>query len=250
MRRGKSLLVPSRLAKDRALKLGDQMRLKVAEKEDTFTVAGIITHSLPTADNYGALVLSRTELESIFGVTTFRFLAVSASPEADVAELERELSKTAETYGMESNTIGRLSNSISQGVCSMLSLLLGLVVIGVVVGSLNLVNTMMMNISQRSREIGILRAQGMTKGQVQRLTIGEAVIMGFIGGMLGIIIGAFLSWVLVDLNRTADFDPRFTFSIPVAIIVLTLSVVSCVIAAFYPAGVAAQTKILEVLRHH
>jgi putative ABC transport system permease protein len=108
---------------------------------------------------------------------------------------------------------------------------------------------MVMNIAQRIREIATLRAQGMTTGQVQQLAVAEATTMGLLGAIVGILLGAFVTWVLVGLNRTADFDPVFTFSPQAALVVLLLGGLSAALAAFYPATLAARINPIEALRH-
>lgn len=248
MRRGPSVLVPARLAQERGLKIGDRMSLRAGDRQGDFTVAGIIAHSLPTADNYGALVLPGRDVKGLLGVSSFRFLAISAKPEADLSQLEGQLARTAELFGMESSSTADLRQAISGGVGGLLGLLAGLVVIGVVVGALSIVNTMTMSIALRARQIAILRADGMTRGSIQRLAMAEGAVMGFLGALLGIALGAFVTWIVVDLNRSADFEPQFTFSWPTELMILGVGIVVAALAAFYPAALAARTNIVAALR--
>ena len=248
MRRGEGILIPAALAKEMDLGVGDPMTLTVGDASGDFTISGIITHSLPTPDNFGAVILPRDAVEGTFGIRTFRFLAVSAAPDADLAQLSRDLASTAESYGMEAHTQAELAQSIGNGVGGLLGLLAGLVAIGVVIGSLGLINTMMLNIAQRAREIGLLRAVGMARRQVRSLAIAEAAIMGFLGAILGVALGAFITWVLVDLGRTADLDPRFSFSIPLALAVIVAGIGIAIVASLYPSSRAARTDILQTLR--
>lgn len=126
--------------------------------------------------------------------------------------------------------------------------LTGLIAIGLVVGSLGLANTVVMNLAQRARDMSVLRAVGMERRKVGALAVAEAAIMGTLGGMLGVIAGAFLTWVLVDLGRTASVVPRFTFSVPAAIGVVLVGMAVAVIAALYPALRTMEAGILDSLR--
>lgn len=249
MQRGTSVLVPEVLAREQDIELDDNLLFKYGNREVVFTVVGVVTHSLPSADGFGTVIVPKSFAESEFGVRSFRFLAVRAAPDSDVGLLGEQLGQTAELFGMESHSVSSLRDSVARGVSGLLALLAGLVIIGVVVGSLSVVNTMVMNISQRIREIATLRALGMTRGQVQQLAVAEAVTMGLLGAVVGIGLGAFVTWVLVALNRTADFDPLFTFSPLAGLLVLALGGLSAGLAAFYPAGVAARINPIEALRH-
>ncbi|HEY3117683.1 MAG TPA: FtsX-like permease family protein [Chloroflexota bacterium] len=249
MQRGNGVLVPELFAREQQLEIDDNLLFKYGNRETVFTVVGVISHSLPSADGFGTIVVPRASAESEFGVRDFRFLAVRAAPDADLRQLGSHLGETAELFGMESQSVTSLRESVARGVGGLFSLLVGLVVIGVVVGSLSVVNTMVMNIAQRIREIATLRAQGMTTGQVQQLAVAEATTMGLLGAIVGILLGAFVTWVLVGLNRTADFDPVFTFSPQAALVVLLLGGLSAALAAFYPATLAARINPIEALRH-
>jgi len=248
MRRGDGVLIPLALAREMDLHVGDPFPLTARDQSSDFVVAGVIVHSLPTTDGFGAIVLPRDATELLFGTTTFRFLAVSAAPDADVASLRRDLAAAAESYGMQARTQDDLARSIGDSVGALLAPLAGLVAIGVIVGSLGLANTMVLSIALRRREIGILRAVGMATGRVRRLAIAEASILGFVGAVLGVILGALLTFVLVSLSRTADLDPQFAFSVPVAIGVIVAGVLVAIVAALYPAAIAARMEIVKSIR--
>jgi putative ABC transport system permease protein len=88
----------------------------------------------------------------------------------------------------------------------------------------------------------------MGTGRVRRLAIAEASILGFVGALLGVILGAFLTFVLVSFSHTADLDPQFTFSMPVAAGVIVAGVLVSVVAALYPAAIAARMEIVQSMR--
>src|SRR6185436_5197309 len=69
-----AVLVPLKLSTDMGIRLGDQMSLQNGQKQVTFTVAGIIAHSFPSADNYGALVVSRDIQRELTASDAFNFI--------------------------------------------------------------------------------------------------------------------------------------------------------------------------------
>jgi putative ABC transport system permease protein len=248
MNQGDGALITVALAREMDLHVGDPFPLTGRGLAGDFVVAGVIVHSLPTADNFGAVVLPREAMQILFGVNTFRFLVISAAPDADLAALDRDVATTAESFGMQARTQADLARSVGDSVGALFAPLAGLVAIGVIVGALGLANTMVLTIALRRREIGILRAVGMGTGRVRRLAMAEAAILGFVGALLGVILGAFLTLVLVTLSRTADLDPQFAFSLPVAVGVIVAGVLVAIVAALYPAGIAARMEIVKSIR--
>ena len=248
MRRGHSLLVSSRLAQEKGIRVGDQLTLTSGDREASFTVAGVIARSFPTPDNYGALVLTRDDVETEFGASGFRFAVVSAAPDADATALEEELRRTSETLGVELNTVTQLRQSVRQGVISLIGLLTGLVLVGVTVGFLSIVNMMLMRVAQQAKELAILRAGGMTTSQIQQLAVVEAAILGCLGAGLGNLLGLLLTWILVDFARTADFSPTVTYSLPIAAVTISVGTLGAVVSAYFPARAAAATNIVDALR--
>jgi putative ABC transport system permease protein len=107
------------------------------------------------------------------------------------------------------------------------------------------VNTLVLTVFERTREVGMLRAIGMTRRQVRRMIRQESVITALIGGVLGIVLGIVLGGLLV---ARVDF---ITFSLPVfSLIVFTIAaIVVGVIAAIAPARRAARLNVLEALQY-
>lgn len=249
MQRGDGVLVPLQLATDKNLRIGDKLPLAAGGRVVDFTISGIIAHSFPSATGYGAIVAPNAVLLSSFGVDTFRFLAVSLLPEADPLVTGPALLAAAEGLGMEAAPVAGLRASVNRGVNSLLGLLLGLVAVGVVVGILGILNTMVMSIGLRVREIALLRAAGMARAGIQALFLVEASIIGFQGSVLGVALGALITWVLVSVARAPDFDPTFSFSLPFAAAVIVFGIGGALLAAVYPARRAAAVNIIEAIRH-
>jgi putative ABC transport system permease protein len=125
-----------------------------------------------------------------------------------------------------------------------------LAIIAVVIGSFGVINTLTMNVIERTREIGMLRATGMTRGQVIRMILAEAGLMGMIGGILGLAYGALLARIIL-IGMTSMSGYRLDFQMPGSA-VLTGIIIALVVsqaAAFLPARRAARTKILEAIQY-
>lgn len=248
LRRGNSVLIPAGFARDFDIKRGSSLRLRIGANEAAFTVVGVIAHSFPSSDRYGSLVLALEDLRRYGGDDSFQFIAVNALPDADPVQMMQELGALAEQYGLEAGSVQNLRMSVQQAIQLLLILFGGLVATGIVISSLGLANTMMMNIAGRTRELGILRAVGTTQTQVQLLMITEALMLGLIGALMGVVGSVFLGRLLVELARTPEFDPQFSFSPLVALVALGVGLVAALVAAWYPARRAASIKIVDALR--
>ncbi len=137
-----------------------------------------------------------------------------------------------------------IDNQIS-GLSSVLNILYVLLALSVVVSLFGIVNTLVLTVFERTREIGMLRAIGMTRRQVRRMVRHESVITALIGGVLGIVLGIVLGGLLV---ARVDF---IEFSLPVGSLVVfgIAAIVVGIIAAIFPARRASRLNVLEALQY-
>ncbi|HEX4930548.1 MAG TPA: FtsX-like permease family protein, partial [Gaiellaceae bacterium] len=131
------------------------------------------------------------------------------------------------------------------GLNRVLNILYVLLALSVIVSLFGIVNTLVLTVFERTRELGMLRAIGMTRRQVRRMIRHESVITALIGGTLGIILGIVLGALLI---ARVDF---IEFSLPTFQIVVfaVLTVVVGILAAIFPARRAARLDPLEALQY-
>jgi putative ABC transport system permease protein len=129
----------------------------------------------------------------------------------------------------------------------VLNILYVLLALSVIVSLFGLVNTLVLTVFERTRELGMLRAVGMTRRQVRRMIRHESIVTALIGAALGIAAGIFLAALVTQ----ALGDEGFSFSLPLgslAAFVLAAILVG-VIAAIMPARRAAKLNVLEALQY-
>jgi putative ABC transport system permease protein len=137
-----------------------------------------------------------------------------------------------------------VDNQIS-GLSSVLNILYVLLALSVVVSLFGIVNTLVLTVFERTREIGMLRAVGMTKSQVRRMIRQESVITAAIGGVLGIVLGIALGALLVARVDFIDF----TLPVGQLLVFAVAAIVVGVVAAIFPARRAARLNVLEALQY-
>jgi putative ABC transport system permease protein len=137
-----------------------------------------------------------------------------------------------------------VDNQIS-AISSVLNILYVLLALSVVVSLFGIVNTLVLTVFERTREIGMLRAIGMTRRQVRRMIRHESVITALIGAAIGIVLGVVLAALLI---ARVDF---IDFALPVGqLVVFTiLAIVVGIVAAIFPARRAARLDPLEALHY-
>jgi putative ABC transport system permease protein len=128
---------------------------------------------------------------------------------------------------------------------NILNILYVLLALSVIVSLFGIVNTLVLTVFERTRELGMLRAIGMTRRQTRRMIRHESVITSLIGGALGIILGIVLGALLI---ARVDF---IEFSLPVGQLIIfgVMTIVVGILAAIFPARRAAKLNPLEALQY-
>ena len=139
-----------------------------------------------------------------------------------------------------------LDNFKSQ-VDGFLSILYVLLVFTVVISLFGIVNTLALSVFERTREIGMLRAVGMTRRQLRRIIRYESVITSIIGGILGVGVGLAFGWIVT--KGLADQGATFTVPIGQLIVCLIVAAIAGMLAAIMPARRAARLDVLEALQY-
>ena len=232
-------------AKSHHLQLGSPVVLTFSNGDHTtFVIKGIFDP--PTGGSpFGRVTISQAtwDRHEATPQNLYSFVRMSGGEtDQNRAALERVLAqfpnaKVATRQQFIDNQISALN--------SILNILYVLLALSVIVSVFGIVNTLVLTVFERTREIGMLRAIGMTRRQVRRMIRQESVITALIGGVLGIALGIVLGGLLV---ARVDF---IVFSVPVGslIVFAFATIVVGILAAIFPARRAARLNVLEALQY-
>ena len=136
--------------------------------------------------------------------------------------------------------------SLTDQITSVLTLVNGLLLLSVVIAVIGIANTLSLSIHERTRELGLLRAVGMTRAQLRSAVRWEAVLIAVVGTAVGLVVGFVVSWALV---RSLEGFGLTRFAVPGAqlAIVVVVGAVLGVLASIRPARRAARLDILEAI---
>jgi putative ABC transport system permease protein len=177
------------------------------------------------------------------------FVMVKAAEGVDVDVLESELSQTLAAYpNVQVQDQAAFRDQFAQFLNQVLNLLTGLLLMAVLIAAFGIVNTLSLSVYERTRELGLLRAVGLTRRQTKRMVRWEAVIISVMGALFGVIIGIAFGWALQQALTPQGFDRLGIPGGQLAIYVV-LSALLGVAAAILPARRASKLDILESIAY-
>ncbi|HVT05424.1 MAG TPA: FtsX-like permease family protein [Thermoanaerobaculia bacterium] len=221
-------------------------------------VAGIFSSGVKEYDDR-AIRMPIDGAQSLLQTRKVEKLLVFLKETDDTAAVQRDLGKlfTAHHWQLESKDWSELATFYHQVVLLYNGIFgfLGMVVFGIVIFSV--ANTMMMSIFERIREIGTLMAIGTTRWRVWRMFLVEGLIIGLVGGVLGLTIGAMLAQLINHGNVMLPPPPGYTVGYRLQILLqpavlitsLMISIVTATLSSLLPALRASRLKIVDALGH-
>jgi len=235
------LLIDTSTATSDNLKVGDLAPVKFAKTGDTtLRIGGIYqTNSL-----IGSFLTSDTVFAAHYrNLLPAAVLVDTGGSAAVAAAVTRAL---ASYPNVQVQTRAQFEQSQASSVNQVLGLVYVLLALAVLIALIGIVNTLMLSVFERTREIGLLRAVGMRRQQIRTMIRSEAVIMAIFGALIGIVIGTIMGLALVSALRQQGVDDTV---VPVSSLVLFLVLAGLLglIAASWPARHAAKLDVLAAI---
>ncbi|CAM5654572.1 ABC transporter permease [Streptomyces chartreusis] len=249
------VMVDADTADKHDLKLGDELRTIAATGDIRARIVGIASWKVT---NPGAAVVyfdTETAQRGLLGATgRFTQVSVTAADGVSDAKLKQDVAQALDgSYKVQ--TAKESADENRKDVGAFMDVIkyamLGFAGIAFLVGIFLIINTFSMLVAQRTREIGLMRAIGSSRRQVNRSVLVEALLLGFIGSVLGVAAGVGIAVGLMKLMSMAGMNlstDDLTVKVTTPVVGLILGVVVTVLAAYLPARRAGKVSPMAALR--
>ncbi len=246
---------------------GDTVVIDYGDEREEFTVAGVVTEARGGLGAFGPLSPEvylptdpyyRTHGESVesptLGVDQAAYRQVTVVAEADRVT---ETSEAVGVYFDEESDAGQvlddgvtvqsaadLVDGVEAVLEDIIQLVAGIGVLALLVGAFGIANIMLVSVTERTKEIGIMKANGARNREIMGLFLAESVLLGLAGAVIGIPIG-----LAIGFGASVYADVGFTIPYGWVVVATTMGVVTGIVSGLYPAWRAARVDPIDALRY-
>ena len=177
------------------------------------------------------------------------WLAFSFADDASQSSKDAVLAGLADEYPYAAiETADQFRDRVAGMVDQILAMVNAMVALAVVIALIGIGNTLALSVFERTRELGLVRAVGMTRRQVRRMVRFEAALVALFGATLGVGLGLLFGYGVVGA-LPATFVSTFSVPVPAILVVVLVAAIAGVVAALLPARRAARLDVLDAISH-
>jgi putative ABC transport system permease protein len=233
-----------RVAEDVGLSVGDEVTITFASgRSETFTVSAISDDP----QLFGLRVIHKDDFTRLSPAATDFGVFVLLDDGADLATVRADLEELAEPYPtLEILDQEEYLGSVAETISAVLNVVYGLLALSVVIALIGIANTLSLSIHERTRELGLLRAVGMTRAQMRSAVRWESVIISLIGVALGVGLGLVTSYALIQALK-ADGLSQYSLPVQPLVVIAVIFGALGVAASLLPSRRAARLDVLEAI---
>ncbi len=250
---GYKAVVGSSIARKYNLKVGDELEMKSKRLQRTssitntrnVSIVGILEYTGSFFDSSVQIPLDRAQ-KFYKMENTVSLIYAEYAPGSDPSEIARRIDLSVDK--VKSKSPEQLRKEIEGNLMIFGLITISAAVLAAIIGGLSVMNTMLMSVSERTKEFGLLKALGAERKTILLMTMGEAALMGVIGGITGIAGGSVLVYFL---NKSFEAQGSALFAITPRLVVIGLlfAISLGVICGTYPAYRATKMSPMEALRY-
>jgi putative ABC transport system permease protein len=231
-------LIGYKYAEDNDLGIGDTVEVK----KDSYEVVGIIEKTDTNMDN--SIILPLDTMMNTYSMENYQSAFLIPEDLSKIQDVADDLKSSFDDF--EFTTSSDITKQMSRIIDMISVFTIGISSIAAIVGGLGVMNTMIMSVLERKREIGIMKAIGATRKYILSEILLESVIISLIGGALGLLIGGVGSYSLRFISSGLT-EAKVT--IPLAVGGLSFAVLLGLVGGFYPAWSASKLDPIEAIRY-
>jgi len=238
------IFLHSDAAEDLGLSVGDTLEMEFAATGvQELEVKGIFDNNTLVGSSY--IISPETYGEHFTEATVTNILVDAGDVSSDQAR--SAVDAIAQAFpNVEVQNQTEAQQSAGDDIDQLLNMIRALLALALVIALLGITNTLALSVFERTQELGLLRAVGMSRRQTRKMIRWEAVIISVIGALVGILIGIFFGWALVEALRGEGIT-EFTIPGGELLLYVVLAGVAGVVAAIPPARRAARLNILDAI---
>jgi len=228
------------------VKAGDSLQLALGKSRETFRIADVY---YDYSSERGVILMDRNVLLKYLPDPAPSNLAVFVARGASVAAIRKEIENAAADYRILVLANSDLRSQAVQIFDRTFSITYALEMVAVLVAVMGVAGALLALVIDRRRELGLLRYLGASSGQLRKLILTEAGLLGLLANILGFILGFFLSLILIFVINKQSFGWTIQLHWPVAVLLGAMLVVWCatLLAGYYPARIAIRLNPIEVV---
>ncbi len=239
------LAVSADLAAERGWELGGEVPTTFIDGAEEPLRVGAIFEK---AEITGSMLMSR-EMWGAHNTVTLDFVnLINLAPGVDLDDGRAAIDVVREEFGApKALTTDEFADEVAGQITQMLGIVYVLLALSIIIALMGISNTLALSIHERTRELGLLRAIGQTRGQLRSMVRWESAIIAVFGTVGGIGLGLFLAWGLVR-GLSGDFEGA-SFSAPIGqlAVITTVGALAGVLAGILPARRAAKLDVLDAI---
>jgi putative ABC transport system permease protein len=239
-----AIAVQEDTARTKGLRLGDPVPVVFKDTGAKTLRVALIYHDKQPAGDY---FLGTAAYDANFTNRYDSLVFVKKAKDVSSATALTAVKRVAAAYpGLDVQNQAQFKAAMAKPLNQLLALVYALLGLAIIIALLGIGNTLALSILERTRELGLLRAVGMTRSQLRSSVRWESVIIAVQGTVLGLLIGVFFGWSLVKALGSQGID---VFRLPVVslVVVVVLAVLAGMLAAILPGRRAARLDILRAI---
>lgn len=243
-----SVTLPAFFAKQKKLVVGDTIALEGPRGSARLKVAGLVKGNSAEASS---IVMSLASFDDLYGATGYsQILAIAKTPSQRGAlgqQIDTLLKRDFPAFESLSNQ--QVKQQLKDQTNQVFAIFYVIMAVAILVSLLGVVNTLLMSVLERTREIGLLRAIGSSRWQIRRMIVSESLLITAAGSALGLVVGMALGWAFVRGIAAGETHAEFHPPVAVIVTVAILSVLAGILAAIPPARRATKMNVIDALSY-